>query len=72
MSTEEGVFSDKPQYFFLERYLDSYITELKDFFEVIHQDKEVSVSGIDWLKPVLIALAAKKSLIEGRPVKVEK
>jgi myo-inositol 2-dehydrogenase/D-chiro-inositol 1-dehydrogenase len=71
LSTEEGVFSDKPQYFFLERYLASYITELKDFFEAIEQDKEVSVPGMDGLKPVLIALAAKKSLIEGRPVKVE-
>lgn len=71
LSTSEGVFSDKPKYFFLERYKDSFITELKDFFEAIEEDKETPVTGIDGLKPVLIAFAAKKSLLEGRSIKVE-
>ena len=71
LSTVDGVFCDKPKYFFLERYKDSFITELKDFFKAIEEDTETSVTGIDGLKPVLIALAAKKSLLEGRAVKVE-
>lgn len=70
LSTAEGVFSDKPKYFFLERYKDSFIDELKDFFEAIQGNKEISVPGIDGLKPVLIALAAKQSFLEGRSVKV--
>jgi len=70
LSTEEGVFSDKPLYFFLERYMDSFVTEMKEFMDAIVNDKETPVTGIDGLKPVLIGLAAKKSVKEGRPVKL--
>ena len=70
LSTEEGVFSDKPLYFFLERYMDSFVTEMKEFMDAIVNDKETPVTGIDGLKPVLIGLAAKQSLAEGRPVKL--
>ena len=70
LSTGEGVFSEKPKYFFLERYKDSFIAELKEFFDSITCDRQPSVSSIDGLKPVLIAMAAKKSLDEGRPVQV--
>lgn len=68
LSTEAGVFSDKPKYFFLERYKDSFVDELKEFFDCILNGKEPSVSGIDGLKPVLIGLAAKKSYETGKPV----
>jgi myo-inositol 2-dehydrogenase / D-chiro-inositol 1-dehydrogenase len=71
LSTEAGVFSDKPQYFFLERYKDSFIAELKEFFSTILNDTETTVTGIDGLKPVLIGLAAKKSYETGMPVKVD-
>ncbi|MDO6355665.1 inositol 2-dehydrogenase [Caloramator sp. CAR-1] len=70
LSCEEGVISEKPKYFFLERYKDSFVEELKDFFEAIEKDIEPPVTGIDGLKPVLIGLAAKKSLEEKRPVKI--
>ena len=70
LSTEEGVFSDKPKYFFLERYKDSFIDEVKDFFDAILNDKNTPVSGIDGLKPVLIGLAARKSYETGMPVKL--
>ncbi len=70
LSTEEGVFSDKPLYFFLERYMDSFATEMKEFMDAIVNDKETPVTGIDGLKPVLIGLAAKKSVLEGRPIKL--
>lgn len=71
LSTEEGVFSEKPKYFFLERYKDSFVDELKEFYEAIRSGKISSVTGIDGLKPVIIGLAAKKSLEEGRPVKID-
>ena len=70
LSTEEGVFSDKPLYFFLERYMDSFVTEMKEFMDAIVNDKETPVTGIDGLKPVLIGLAAKQSVAEGRPIKL--
>jgi myo-inositol 2-dehydrogenase/D-chiro-inositol 1-dehydrogenase len=70
ISTVDGVFSEKPKYFFLERYEDSYIDEIKSFIDSILEDKEPPVKGIDGLKPVLIGLAAKKSLETGKPVRV--
>lgn len=70
VSTEEGVVSEKPLYFFLERYMGSFVEEMKQFFAAIENDTETPVQGIDGLKPVLIGLAAKKSIEEGRPVKI--
>lgn len=70
LSTEDGVVSDKPKYFFLERYTESFVTEVKCFIDAIVNDKPTPVSGIDGLNSVLIGLAAKKSLEEGRPVKL--
>ncbi|MCY6371378.1 inositol 2-dehydrogenase [Clostridium ganghwense] len=71
LSTEEGVFSEKPKYFFLERYKDSFISEMRDFFDAVENNTEPPVTGIDGLKPVLIGLAATKSYKEGRPIKIE-
>lgn len=68
LSTEDAVTSDKPKYFFLERYMDSFADEMKEFFEAILNDTPTPVSAIDGLKPVLIGLAAKKSYEEGKPV----
>ncbi|WP_432663081.1 inositol 2-dehydrogenase [Wukongibacter baidiensis] len=70
ISTVDGVNAEKPLYFFLERYMQSFADEVKQFVDAIVNDTEVSVTGIDGLKPVLIGLAAKKSLEEGRPVKI--
>jgi myo-inositol 2-dehydrogenase/D-chiro-inositol 1-dehydrogenase len=70
LSTEAGVSSDKPLYFFLERYRQAYIDEMNQFFDAVLDGKPVPVGGIDGLKPLLIGLAAKKSVAEGRPVKI--
>lgn len=70
LSTVDGVISEKPKYFFLQRYKDSFITELKGFFDAIEYDKEILVTGEDGLKPILIALAAMKSMKESRPIKI--
>ncbi|MCG0276305.1 MAG: inositol 2-dehydrogenase [Thermosediminibacteraceae bacterium] len=72
VSTSDGIISDKPKYFFIERYRDAYIEELREFFDSIISDREPSVSGKDGLEPVLIGLAAQKSLKEGRPVRIER
>ncbi len=70
LSTVDGVMSDKPLYFFLERYKQSFVDEMKDFFSAIANNTETPVTAIDGLKPVLIGLAAIKSWKEGRPVKL--
>lgn len=69
-SNAEGVYSEKPLYFFLERYMESFTAELRDFINAIREDIPTPVSVEDGLKPVLIAMAAKKSLEENRPVKL--
>ena len=67
----QGVHSSKPQHFFLDRYQESYVIELQDFVDTVLNDRTPSVTGHDGLAPALIGLAAKKSLVEGRPVRVE-
>ena len=67
-STSDGVHSAKPLYFFLERYMDSFITEMKEFAQCIQEDKTPPVTGIDGRIPVLMGMAAKRSYLEHRPV----
>ncbi|MDO4491231.1 MAG: inositol 2-dehydrogenase [Lachnospiraceae bacterium] len=71
ISTAAGVESAKPTYFFLERYNDAFVAETIAFVDAVVNDKETPVTGKDGLEPVRIAIAAKKSLLEGRPVKLE-
>ena len=68
ISTADGVAGEKPLYFFLERYMDSFKREVSEFTQAIEDDTDVPV-GIDaGLQPILIAIAAKRSLDENRPV----
>ena len=70
-SNEEGVHSAKPLYFFLERYTESFITEMKEFVESIQMGTPTPVTGIDGRIPVIIGMAAQKSYLENRPVSLE-
>ena len=70
VSTANGVTGAKPTWFFLERYNDAFIEEEKIFVDCVLNDKTPPCGGIDALEPVRIAVAAKKSLTEGRPVKL--
>ncbi len=70
--TAEGVSKEKPLWFFLERYNDAFIQEEADFVEACLTGKDTPVGSFDGLQPVKIAIAAKKSWLEGgAPVKVE-
>ncbi len=66
----DGVTTDKPLYFFLERYMQSFRDEMIQFVDAIQNDKPTPTTGVDGLNSILVALAAKKSVKEGRPVKV--
>jgi myo-inositol 2-dehydrogenase/D-chiro-inositol 1-dehydrogenase len=61
---------DKIPSFFMERYMDSYYSELKYFFECIAKNEDPKPDGEDGLINVLIAKAAQKSFEENRPVKI--
>ena len=68
--TKDGVIKDKPLYFFLERYQESFEEELAQFFNAIETGQETPVVGKDGLVPILMGIAAKKSLKENRPVRI--
>jgi myo-inositol 2-dehydrogenase/D-chiro-inositol 1-dehydrogenase len=61
---------DKIPSFFMERYMNSYYSELKYFFDCIAKNEDPKPNGEDGLKNVLVALAAQKSLEENRPIKI--
>lgn len=69
-SNESGEHSSLPLNFFMERYTDSYFSEIKEFVDALVNNYELSVNGNDGLKAVEIALAAKRSLKENRPIKL--
>jgi myo-inositol 2-dehydrogenase/D-chiro-inositol 1-dehydrogenase len=70
LSTEKGVVGDKPLFFFLERYHQAFIDEMNAFFDTVIDGKPSPVGDIDGLAPLLMGFAAKKSVAEGRPVKI--
>jgi myo-inositol 2-dehydrogenase/D-chiro-inositol 1-dehydrogenase len=59
-----------PLNFFLERYADSFIAENAAFVDAVLHDKPVPVSGEDGRAPVVMALAARRSYEENRPVRL--
>jgi myo-inositol 2-dehydrogenase/D-chiro-inositol 1-dehydrogenase len=65
-----GFHAPLPLYFFLERYTDSYINEMKAFIRAVEMNETPPVVGIDGRIPVVIGLAAWKSVRENRPVKL--
>jgi myo-inositol 2-dehydrogenase/D-chiro-inositol 1-dehydrogenase len=69
-SNAEGVHSSLPLFFFVERYTESYVTEMREFIECIQRDQTPSVIGIDGRIPVVMGYAAIKSYEENRPVKL--
>jgi myo-inositol 2-dehydrogenase/D-chiro-inositol 1-dehydrogenase len=70
ISSEDGIVSEKPKYFFLERYMGAFTEEKLQFFDAIRKGTEVPVGGFDGLISVVIAEAAKRSAAENRPVKI--
>ncbi len=68
--TPDGRSQEPPHYFFIERYQEAYLAELREFAAAVKADRAPSVGGEDGLKAVLVALAAKQSCASGRPVKV--
>jgi myo-inositol 2-dehydrogenase/D-chiro-inositol 1-dehydrogenase len=52
----------------MDRYLEAYANEMKIFCDTVINNLPTPVSGKDGLMSVAIALAAKKSHLEKRPV----
>ncbi|WP_321470620.1 inositol 2-dehydrogenase [uncultured Paludibaculum sp.] len=71
LSTVESIHQDLPMNFFMDRYTDSFVSELRCFVQAVLEDKPTPVAGIDGRIPVVMALAARKSYDERRPVRLE-
>ncbi len=67
-STIDGVVQDKPHYFFLERYFDAYAEEVTRFIKYLNEGGNSPCGYQDAIMPVVMGLAAKKSIEENRPV----
>ena len=67
-SGSEGSHAASPPYFFVERYKAAFLSELQAFFTCIQEDTPPPVTGEDGKAPVVMGLAALKSLRENRPV----
>jgi myo-inositol 2-dehydrogenase/D-chiro-inositol 1-dehydrogenase len=54
----------------MERYTESFATEVRSFVQSVVEDKPTAVTGMDGRIPVVMGLAARKSYDERRPVKL--
>jgi len=70
ISTATSVSRDLPLNFFMDRYTDSFVSEMRAFVEAVLHDKPTPVTGRDGRIPVVMALAARRSYDEHRPVKL--
>jgi len=71
VSDGKSVHTDLPLNFFMERYTESFASELKSFVTAIREKRTTEVTGIDGRIPVAMALAARKSYDEHRPVRLK-
>jgi myo-inositol 2-dehydrogenase/D-chiro-inositol 1-dehydrogenase len=71
VSTATGIRRDLPLHFFMERYTESFAEEMRAFVAAVVEDRPVPVTGADGRVPVVMALAARRSHDERRPVRVE-
>ncbi len=65
-----GVRGDLPFHFFMDRYTDAYVSELRAFVRCLRDGTPPPVSGEDGRQAILIGLAAGKSFAEKRPVRL--
>lgn len=66
----DGIHESLPLDFFMDRYTNSYLSEMQHFIDMLVNNAPSPVNGDDALKATLIAVAAKKSVEEKRPVDI--
>ena len=69
LRTAEGSSGSTIPYFFLDRYIPSYLAEWSDFVAMVRDGAPSPVTVQDGRAPLVIGLAAWQSYREGRPVK---
>ena len=71
ISAADRVYSDPPLNFFMQRYPESFALELQAFTQAVLEDRPTLVTGADSRLPVVMALAARRSFDEHRPVRLD-
>ena len=69
--TAAGSSGSTIPYFFLERYIPSYLAEWRAFVEMVRDGAPSPVTVDDARAPLLMGLAAAQSFREGRKVRIE-
>ena len=70
ISGVERVERDLPLNFFMDRYVESYLAEMRLFIDAVLKGGPVPVTGEDARAAMLLALAARKSCETNRPVRI--
>jgi myo-inositol 2-dehydrogenase/D-chiro-inositol 1-dehydrogenase len=69
--TKDGTSEPPLPYFYLDRYVPSYLAEWKAFVSAVSEGRTPPVTAADARAPLVIGLAAWRSVREGRPVRLE-
>jgi myo-inositol 2-dehydrogenase/D-chiro-inositol 1-dehydrogenase len=69
--SEDGTRAATLPYFYLERYVPSYLREWEAFVGAVSTGRTPPVTGPDARAPLVIGMAAWRSLREDRPVRIE-
>jgi myo-inositol 2-dehydrogenase/D-chiro-inositol 1-dehydrogenase len=67
----DGYHSAKLPRFFIQRFADCYVDEVRQFLQCVMDDKPVSPTGYDSRASVLLGLAAWESFRQNRPIKIK-
>ncbi|KAI0556539.1 inositol 2-dehydrogenase [Gracilaria domingensis] len=70
ISNESSVSSPLPYSFFMDRYALAYSGVMEAFVKMIREGTPPPVTGADGRAPIVAAMAANKSIKEGRPVRL--
>ncbi|MCU7549436.1 inositol 2-dehydrogenase [Chitinophagaceae bacterium LB-8] len=67
---EKGIHQALPLDFFMDRYTKSYLKEMELFIDALLNDTPMPVGGYDGYQATRIAIATRKSMEEGRSVRL--
>jgi len=71
LGSEAGMLADRPHETFVDRYREAFVEELRAFLRCVQEDSPVAVGATDALAAINAAHAARTSVLENRPVRVE-